>query len=61
MAGIAFSCTMCLFNRGMVIGWGSRKEEYVDSKGAPKALFEKARFFWSKRRAREDAYGCNER
>ena len=43
--GIALSCTLCLFNRGMVIGWGSRKEEYVDSKGAPKALFEKARFF----------------
>jgi phage terminase large subunit len=42
---IAFSCTMCLFNPGMVIGVGSRKEEYVDSRANPKALFEKARFF----------------
>ena len=28
---IATACTLCLFNRGMVIGFGSRKEEYVDT------------------------------
>jgi phage terminase large subunit len=44
---ICTACTLCLFHRGMVIGFGSRKEEYVDSRGAPKALFEKARFFLS--------------
>ena len=44
---IATACTLCLFNRGMVIGFGSRKEEYVDSKANPKALFEKARNFLS--------------
>ena len=42
---IALSCTLCLFNEGMVIGFGSRKEEYVDLKGSPKALFWKAREF----------------
>ena len=44
---VATAATLCLFHRGMVIGFGSRKEEYVDSRGAPKALFEKARFFLS--------------
>jgi phage terminase large subunit len=44
---VATACTLCLFNPGMVIGFGSRKEEYIDQKGNPKALFEKARFFLS--------------
>jgi phage terminase large subunit len=44
---IALSSTLCLFNKGLVIGFGSRKEEYVDKIGAPKALFEKARAFLS--------------
>lgn len=42
---VGFASTMCLFNEGMVIGFGSRKEEYVDKKDAPKSLFFKARMF----------------
>jgi hypothetical protein len=40
---IGLACSLCLFNKEMVIGFGSRKEEYVDSTGDPKALFWKAR------------------
>lgn len=42
---VALSCTLCLFYEGMTIGYGSRKEEYVDKLGAPKSLFWKARKF----------------
>lgn len=42
---VALSATLCLFNEGMVVGFGSRKEEYVDKLGAPKSLFWKAREF----------------
>lgn len=42
---IAFACTMCLFNDGLSIGFGSRKEEYVDRIDSPKSLFYKARMF----------------
>ena len=42
---VAFACTLCLFYPGMSIGFGSRKEEYVDSKGDPKTIFEKIRQF----------------
>jgi hypothetical protein len=42
---IALSCTLCLFNDYMVIGFGSRKAEFVDKLGAPKSLFWKAREF----------------
>lgn len=42
---VALSCTLCLFNRGLVIGFGSRKEEYVDNGDDPKSLFWKARQF----------------
>lgn len=42
---VAFACTLCLFYEGMGIGFGSRKEEYVDKIGAPKSLFYKARMF----------------
>ena len=42
---VAVSCTVCLFNDGVVAGFGSRKEEYVDKKGDPKSLLYKARQF----------------
>lgn len=42
---VALACTLCLFHRGLVIGFGSRKEEYVDKIGSPKSLFDKARTF----------------
>ncbi len=42
---VGLGATLCLFNRGMNIGFGSRKEEYVDKLDAPKSLFYKARKF----------------
>lgn len=42
---IALSCTLCLHYEGMAIGFGSRKEEYVDRLDSPKSLFYKARVF----------------
>jgi phage terminase large subunit len=42
-AGLA--STLCLFNDGMMIGFGSRKEEYVDKIGDPKSIFYKIREF----------------
>lgn len=42
---VALSCTLCLYYEGMAIGFGSRKEEYVDKLDAPKSLFFKARMF----------------
>jgi len=44
---ISLACTMCLFNEGIVVGFGSRKEEYVDKLGDPKSLLQKARQFLS--------------
>lgn len=43
--GIAVSCWIWKYFPGTVIGWGSRKEEYVDRIGDPKSLFWKARYF----------------
>lgn len=42
---VAFSIWMWCFHDGSVIGFGSRKEEYVDKLGDPKSLFWKARAF----------------
>lgn len=42
---VALASTVCLFNEGVAIGFGSRKEEYVDKIGSPKSLFWKARKF----------------
>lgn len=44
---VSVAATLCLFNDGMVVGFGSRKEEYVDKKGDPKSLLFKARQFIS--------------
>lgn len=42
---MALSCTLCLFNDGVVIGVGSRKTIYVDKVGEHKPLLPKARIF----------------
>ena len=42
---VAFGVWMLLFKPGTVVGFGSRKEEYVDRLGDPKSLFWKVRQF----------------
>lgn len=42
---VALASSICLFYEGATIGFGSRKEEYVDKLGHPKSLFYKARLF----------------
>jgi hypothetical protein len=42
---ICLSCTLCLFNDGLAIGFGSRKEEYVDKVGTIKPILPKGRMF----------------
>lgn len=44
---IAMASSICLFNKGVIAGFGSRKEEYVDKIGSPKSLFDKVRNFVS--------------
>lgn len=41
----SLSATLCLFHTGISIGFGSRKEEYVDKLGDPKSLLYKVRQF----------------
>lgn len=44
---VALSSTMCLFNDGITVGFGSRKQEYVDKIGDLKSLLQKCRqFVW---------------
>lgn len=42
---IATACTLCIFYDGMALGFGSRKEEYLDVIGDGKSLFQKGREF----------------
>ena len=42
---MALSCTLCLFYPGMSVGFGSRKQEYIDIIGNPQSLIEKGRIF----------------
>ena len=42
---VGVACSLCLFNEGIVAGFGSRKAEYVDKVDFPKSLFYKARMF----------------
>ncbi len=42
---MSLACTLCIFNPGMTVGFGSRKEEYVDKTNFPKSLFFKGRMF----------------
>lgn len=42
---VGLACTLSLHTEHLAIGFGSRKEEYVDKLGAPKSLFYKARVF----------------
>lgn len=42
---MALSCTLCIFHDEMIIGIGSRKQEYIDIIGDPKSLIQKGREF----------------
>lgn len=44
---VALAATMCLFYDGITVGFGSRKQEYVDKLGDPKSLLHKVRQFIS--------------
>ncbi len=42
---VAIGCALCILFEGMIVGYGSRKTEYVDKADEPKSLFWKARYF----------------
>lgn len=42
---VAIGAAICILYEGVVIGFGSRKTEYVDKADEPKSLFWKARYF----------------
>lgn len=42
---MGLSCTLCIFRRGVAVGFGSRKEDLVDNAGDPDTLFYKGREF----------------
>lgn len=42
---VGLSCALCLFRSGVVVGFGSRKAEYVDEIGTMKPILPKARMF----------------
>lgn len=44
---VSIACTICLFMEGVAVGFGSRKQEYVDKIGDPKSLLYKGRRFVS--------------
>lgn len=44
----SLAATLCLFNQNMTIGFGSRKEIYVDDSKTPGSLLHNVRFFVSK-------------
>lgn len=44
---LAIATSVCLFTDGVAVGFGSRKEEYVDKIGDPKSLLYKSRKFLS--------------
>ena len=42
---VSLACTLCIFNHGTTIGFGSRKAEYVDKLGTMKPILPKGRIF----------------